>query len=422
MRHKRLRIPGFWPRQELLNLSFSFPLALQIFTSPKMDPFAKLPTEIICQILESCCDFTSLDGLQQISPRVKEAFNGSFKKITEHVLRNCSLTKHGLYHYFTLLASILSISFTPQALLKELASSLGDVMRPISLSTTHSLAAVHQTIKIAAKIHLTACACLQCLINRLESAEPRRPIASHADVIDWVNGKFPPPKGGELIQFDVDPPSWIESYRTHRGLWKLELFYQIYNTGINHWLWSTDDLDYFIEQYLEHCHYPGGIEELQTISECVVNLCSSEPTILSHRASYLVAVPSPTDLTVQTCRPLPDVQDTQVDSIWCRSPDCAKGRNAVLGSFNALRGGEKGRSFHPLWKVDFKAFRRLGIPLWDMWRLYQMRLMHQSRSVLSPRGILVGGESEKTEWHRYIEAYVWFSLAEEGDVIVQLRK
>ncbi|OQD61419.1 hypothetical protein PENPOL_c017G07933 [Penicillium polonicum] len=387
-----------------------------------MDPFAKFPTEIICQILESCCDFTSLDGLQQISPRVKEAFNGSFKNTTEHVLRNCSLTSHGLHYYFTLLASILSTSFTPQALLEELAGSPGDVMRPISLSTTHSLAAVHQTVNTAAKTHLTACACLQHFINRLESAEPRRPMASDANVVDWVNRRLPPPKGGERIQFDVDPPSWIESYRTHRGLWKLELFHQIHNAATNHWLWSTHDLDCFIEQYMEWSKYPGGIEELQTISECVVELCSSKPTILSHRASYLVAVPSPTDLTVQTCWPLPNIQDTSVDSTWRRSPTFAEGRNAVLGYFNALRGGEKGRSYHALWKVDFKPFRRLGIPICDMWRLYQMRLMPQSRSVLSPRGNLVGGESEQTEWPPSIRAYVWFSLAEEGDVIVQPRK
>ncbi|KAJ5132057.1 hypothetical protein N7448_006215 [Penicillium atrosanguineum] len=229
-----------------------------------MDPFAKFPTEIVCQILESCCDFTSLDGLQQISPR---------------------------------------------------------------------------------------------------SVEPRRPMASDANVVDWVNRRLPPPKGGELIQFDVDPPSWIETYRTHRGLWKLELFHQIHNAATNHWLWSTHDLDCFIEQYLEWCRYPGGIEELQTISECVVDLCSSKPTILSHRASYLVAIPLLFDLTVQTCWPLPNIQDTQVDSTWRRSPRFVKGRNAVLGSFNALRGGEKGRSYHALWKVDFKAFRRIGIPL-----------------------------------------------------------
>ncbi|KAJ5547260.1 hypothetical protein N7494_004845 [Penicillium frequentans] len=386
-----------------------------------MDPFAKLPTEIIWQILESCCDFTSLDGLQQISPRVKEAFNGSFKSITEHVLRNCSHASHGLHYYFTRLASILSTSFTPQALLEELTGSPGDVMRPISLSTTHSLAAVYQTVNIAAKIHRTACACLQRFISRLESAEPRRPMASHAKVVDWVNRRFPPPKGGELIQFDVDPPSWLESYRTHRGLWKLELFHQIHNAATSHWLWSTHDLDCFIEQYMEWCRYPGGVEELQTISECVVDLCSSKPTIFSHRASYLVAVPSPTDLTVQTCWPLPNIQDTQVDSTWRRSLRSKEG-TTVLGYLNALRGGEKGRSYHALWRVDFKAFRRLGIPLWDMWRLYQMRLMSQSRSVCSPRGDLVGGESDQNEWPPWIIAYVWYSLAEEGDVIVQIRK
>jgi hypothetical protein len=67
--------------------------------------------------------------------------------------------------------------------------------------------------------------------------------------------------------------------------------------------------------------------------------------------------------------------------------------------------------------VDFKAFRRLGIPLWDMWRCYQMRHMRQSCSVLSPRGNLVGGESDRTEWPPWVVAYVWFSLAEECDVI-----
>lgn len=94
----------------------------------------------------------------------------------------------------------------------------------------------------------------------------------------------------------------------------------------------------------------------------------------------------------------------------------------MLSFFNCLRGGKKSRSYHALWKVDFKAFRRLDIPLWDIWRLYQMRLMSLSRSVLSPRGNLVGEESETTEWPRHITAYIWFSLAEEGDVIVQLRK
>ncbi|OQD78047.1 hypothetical protein PENANT_c094G03891 [Penicillium antarcticum] len=39
-----------------------------------MHPFAKLSVEIIWQILESC-DVAGLDGLQQISPRVEQAFN-----------------------------------------------------------------------------------------------------------------------------------------------------------------------------------------------------------------------------------------------------------------------------------------------------------------------------------------------------------
>ena len=47
-----------------------------------------------------------------------------------------------------------------------------------------------------------------------------------------------------------------------------------------------------------------------------------------------------------------------------------------------------------------------------------MRLTPQFRSVLSPRGNMVGGESEQTDWQPWVTAYVWFSLAEEGDLIV----
>lgn len=383
-----------------------------------MDPFEKLPTEIIWQILESCSDFTSLDGLQQISPRVKEAFNGSFKSITEKVLENCSLTSHGLHHYFKLLASILSTSFAPQALLEEIAGSRGNNIRPISLSNTHSLAAVHQTINSAAKIHRNACACLQLLINRLESAEPRRPMASDEIVDNWMARNGPPPKGGELVQFDVDPPSWIESYRAHRGLWKLELFQQIRNAATSRWLWSTHDLDCFAEQYLESCRLPGGIEEIETVSQWVVDLSSSEPTILSHQAPYLVAVPSSTDLTVQISWPLPNIQDREVDSTWGLSPGSADRISNVINYYHFIRGSEKTRSFRGLWKVDFKAFRRLGIPLWDSWRVYQVRLMPLSRNLkfprgkLSPRGNWVGEESEKSEWPTCIRAYIWFSLTE----------
>ncbi|CAG8195634.1 unnamed protein product [Penicillium salamii] len=350
-----------------------------------MDPFAKFPIEIIWEILESCCDFTCLEGLQQVSPRVEQAFNGSYKTITESVLRKCSHASQGLHGYFTLLVSIRSMPFTPAALLEELNGlSEGDV-RPVSLSATHFLAAVRQTVTTAAKIHLTACACLQCLLNRLEAAKPRLPMASSSDVAKWAYERHPPPKGGEVIKFDVDPPSWIESYRTHRCLWILELLDEIHNAATKRWMWSVPDLNDFIEKYLEWCESWGGLKELQTISECVINLSSSQLTILSPRPSFIVAIPPPNDLMLQACWPLPILEeDATFNSKWQRAPDFARTGTNVGAYFNMLRGGQKGRGRHPLWKLDFKAFRRLGIPLWDKWRLYQMGIMPQPRGVFFP--------------------------------------
>jgi hypothetical protein len=373
-----------------------------------MDPFAKLPVEIIWQILESC-DFAGLDGLQQISPRVEQAFNSWFKKITESVLINCSHACQGLHGYFTLLASIQSTPFTPETLLAELTSLSENAEQVLSRNTgrgislsTHSLAAVRHTIGTAAKIQFLACACFQCLLTRLESAKPRLPGGSHAELDKWIQKKGPAPQGGEFFQFEIDPPSWIESYRMHRSLWRLELFHQIHDAAINRWLWSTNEMNYFIEEYLEWLHYP---EELETVSECIVDLCSSKPPILNPQAPFFIAVPPP-NLTLPTW-PLPMVEDTP-DS-WSRCPNSALYTNPVRSYFKMLRSGEKGRGWHTLWQLDFRMFRRLGLPLWDKWRLYQMGLIPQSRQVLSPQGTLVGGQAETRS--RWIDAYIWFSFA-----------
>ncbi|OQE43256.1 hypothetical protein PENCOP_c003G00119 [Penicillium coprophilum] len=332
-----------------------------------MDPFAKLPTEIILLILESCCDFTSLDGLQQISSRAEQAFNTSYKAIAEHVLRKCSLTSEGLHNEFTLLASIESTKYTPIALLERLDRLSGGAVRPISISATNSLAAVRQAVSTAAKVHLTACACLQHLFDRLESAKPRRPIAPAAEIIERMHGELPG-FDGETSQFAIDPPSWIETHRTHRGLWDLELFRHIYNAASTHWSWSSRELDFFTEQYVEWCRLEWGLEGIRTISECVVDLCSTEPTDVSHRFPFLIAIPSPATLKLQVCWSLPAAPiDIQVDLIWGRRRSMAKGRNEVFRYYNALGGGDKGPN-NPLWKLDFRAFRRLGIPLWEGWR------------------------------------------------------
>ncbi|KAJ5504121.1 hypothetical protein N7463_006995 [Penicillium fimorum] len=330
-----------------------------------MDPFAKLPTEIILLILESCCDFTSLDGIQQISLRAEQAFNISYKTVAEHVLKNCPLTSEGLYNEFTLLASFESTSFTPTALLEQLDSLSGGALQPVSISTINSLAAVRQAVSTAAKVHHTACTCLQHLFDRLETAKPRRSIAPAANLTERMHGRLPE-TSGETFHLAIYPPSWTESHRTHRSLWNLELFRHIHNAASTRWSWSTHDLDFFAEQYVEWCRLEWELDGIQTISECVVDLCFTEPTSLSHRLSFLIAIPSPADLVLRACWPLPVAPtDTQADLTSGRCQSTVKGRNNVLHYDTS---GEKG-PHEPLWKLDFREFRRLGIPLWDGCRL-----------------------------------------------------
>ncbi|KAB8237459.1 uncharacterized protein BDW43DRAFT_297198 [Aspergillus alliaceus] len=56
------------------------------------DPFHRLSSGNVIQVLESFYDFTSLNSLLQISPKADEFFNTFYITITEAVLASCSMT------------------------------------------------------------------------------------------------------------------------------------------------------------------------------------------------------------------------------------------------------------------------------------------------------------------------------------------
>ncbi|OQD85380.1 hypothetical protein PENANT_c010G07432 [Penicillium antarcticum] len=169
-----------------------------------MDAFEALPVEFVLIVLESCGDFASLDGLLQISPRAEQLFNASYKSVTEHVLRSCPLSSERPHNHFTLLLSTDSTTFTPTALLKRLDRLLGDAVEPISILTVNSVAAVHQALRTAAKVQLTACAFLHRYFNQLKCAKPRLSTAPTDERISWVykTGSFPE---HQVQQYD----SWL---------------------------------------------------------------------------------------------------------------------------------------------------------------------------------------------------------------------
>ncbi|CAG7920660.1 unnamed protein product [Penicillium olsonii] len=389
-----------------------------------MDPFARLPNEVICEILASCSDFTSLVGFQQISPAAATAFKGSFKEITESVLKNCPLTSWRLHCFFTCICSMWSNTFARDQFLDILRGILPRRIPPISLST-YTFEAVSHAVNVASKIHLLACACLQHFLNRLNRLQIRRPLASNEDLDNWINLDHPLPGAGDVIEFPVDLPSWIENYRAHEALWILVLQHEMQIAAKTRWMWQAEDrLEDMIRVFPSLIPRAKKGEELYTILKCVWNMRRSKPPIPNPDDPLDIAVPSSSELILQACWPLPNIPDIPEDP---RYDDLCRGRAALvslrisehaLGYLRSRRGhvALKLKIVHPLWKVDSEAFRRLGIPIYDGWRLYQMRLFMPSLPTISPHGKMIGTDEDREVWSPQVSTYIWYNLAEEGDI------
>ncbi|GMG08240.1 unnamed protein product [Aspergillus oryzae var. brunneus] len=151
-----------------------------------IDSFQKLPEEIIIQILESCWDFTSLDGLLQISLKANEVFDTYYPRITEAVVASCSMTSGFNDHKFRLVVAIQAAAIGPRTLRKCLEDKHWEPMPPVMESIFWSLECstpIRQAINSAAKVHRLACICYDSFIENVKKAKPARPNVSENEIM-----------------------------------------------------------------------------------------------------------------------------------------------------------------------------------------------------------------------------------------------
>jgi hypothetical protein len=387
-----------------------------------MDPFRKLPTEIILQILKSCCDFTSLDGLLQMSPVVNDVFTYFYAEITEAVLVTCPMTGNGIEEDFKLLVAIYSTTtFTPSTILDFLQRTPGDPFPPAleasqSFRSLDSNAAVRQTVSTAAKIHRLACACLDTFIHRIKITTPSRATVSDGKLYSWLWNREPDPPAEPFQSKGTHHPRWVEQYRVHRVLWAIQIYSELCAAAEKRWSWSQDDIDRLFDKDVTMANSVLLREdEVPAITECLNDLSPTPLSPVHVKFPALTHLPSPENLAVKSCWALPSVPLARRTI----SPETHTWGNTISGGRSYGKGmkfyGHFGGSYNnprsPLWRCDTRAFRRLGIIFWDEWRLYQMELFEQLRRVLTPEGEYVGGTYERSS---LAIAYVWFSLAKNG--------
>jgi hypothetical protein len=388
-----------------------------------MEPFSTVPAEILVSILEACNDFASLDGLLRTSARVDQVFGEYYQTITDQVMKNCPIISQGLQYAFRNIALLESDSmFTPSTLPELGDDRYSTSVMPLALPAGCSLEGVRKAVDVATSIHRAAFACIDVLLERFSAAEPRRVINDHGQAYEWVVGRSSEPPQNERFHVKYYPPSWAEIYRTHRILWTLAIFDCILDAANTRWEWSLEDKGNFIEQYVKKCRPPWRAEELKTIAECLSDIYPNETITLDNRCPFLVTVSSPENMpsTAPAHSLIPDSsKNSTEEKDWERIYWKGGGPNAAIGTHRSICLALRSIPKQPLKYVNFRAFRRLGIPIWDDWRLHLMGLVKRPEDRFCPDSSVfedLPDPKGPSTIPMSFALFTWRSLAEKNDI------
>ncbi|KAL4962468.1 uncharacterized protein BDV14DRAFT_210621 [Aspergillus stella-maris] len=390
-----------------------------------MDPFDKLPPELIQLILTQADDFVGVESLLSVSPRVAAVLQArptilhdllSSNPITTlpHIRRLC----YGIIHLNTMhcsdFDSYLRVDETPK------------------IEYTDALA----IILLGARVQRLACACLSRMKQRFMSTLRRVPAATQS--------------GADLANNASRPFSWMEEYRVYSSLWHLQHYSTLRKTASERWDWSTGLLDSLA--WYTHYHGLNGFtdERIWTVAAILADM-GLEP-IYGHNPAQIQHVPvaleregemplpffesfdlpsSPnatSENTVDTAAPLrlstqsnvpvwsspPIPENNKVSEAWHLSPEFCTWEQRHVEDFRTKATVMPNRPKGTDILSYFRPWRRMGLVIWDSWRMYTVGLC-----------LLRGTERTPTPDGEFLEAGPpgiggldmtsrWLALAREG--------
>lgn len=337
-------------------------------------------------IIDYIDDFYGLDSMLQCLPRAAMIFQGNSVRITENVLRACSITKPlpkvdfgddnfrtfscDICRFFREIVYIRTPSFrskfpemsisTSMSISSE--SCLSRHFRGRSQSEASSV--MRGMVKVAAQVQRLACACLCLMLENLENAITRAPNIH----VRRAHAAF-------------SPPSWIEELRVYRALWILQLYSDIY-AAVRSTKWDTK-YKLALEGYADKRGLTSFmVEEVRTVHEVLQKVVISSPPAIPPRFRnsarvYLPFLLNPElkngiNLPVWAPPPIPPLED-EVSESWYLGP---KHRHLIterIDDFEKLP--RSGSSSIYTSEDDMSSFKSLGIYFWDSWRYYSAGLM-----------------------------------------------
>ncbi|CAG8945367.1 unnamed protein product [Penicillium salamii] len=326
-----------------------------------MDPFRRLPVELMFQILENTDDYVGVESLISVSRPARAAFHMDSYAIVDAIATSNPITSQPdvkrLVHNIVIL-------HTP-AVTEEDEASQRFKWQQIGSRVLH----------IAAQIQRLACACLSKLRREFASAVGLEPL--HA-------------------QRANEPFRWIEEYRMYWALWHLRSFsdytkyvekYRSYMSGGGDpppKLTQDVDIDptsHGVHVFLKEIIWTAAValEDLQT---CPMTRSSGGVLKPEHRNTLSwdmdtdvpffrsFELPRSVETQYSTWSP-PPIPIANVMAIhWRLRPKHFKVPSPQTDQFRSLRFQVSRRGPNRRGMDDILRYRRCGVLLWSKWRMF----------------------------------------------------
>ncbi|CAG7937630.1 unnamed protein product [Penicillium salamii] len=329
-----------------------------------MDPFRRLPVELMFQILEDMDDYVGVESLISVSRPARAAFHMDSYAIVDAIITSNPITTQPdvkrLVHNIVIL-------HTP-AVTEEDEASQRFKWQQIGSRVLH----------IAAQIQRLACACLAKLRREFASAVGLEPL--HA-------------------QRANEPFSWIEEYRMYWALWHLRSFsdYTKYVGKHRSSLYDSGDpppkliqdvdidpTSHGVHVFLKEIIWTAAVT-LEDLKTCPM---TRSPGVLKPEHRNTLSWDMDTDVPFFRSFELPRSVETQysiwspppiptasvMTSHWRLRPKHCKDPSPQTNLFRSLRFQVSRRGPNRRGMDDILRYRRCGVLLWDKWRMFSTGL------------------------------------------------
>ncbi|KAB8256688.1 hypothetical protein BDV32DRAFT_153083 [Aspergillus pseudonomiae] len=336
-----------------------------------MGTFEKLPPEIIVRIIQYAADFVGTESLLVVSPWVHAVFEAQPHRITEDLI--VSNPVNAMPEIQNLLRNIALVPTVHRASLDHymgvMCESTSSVLPP-----QMSFAELFRIVQIAAQVQRLACVCLSTMRQNFISA-----------VGTTATGSL---SGAVRAQKASEPFSWVEEYRVYWALWHLVYYsilceaarelpadsvQRIYACAVRNEMWTPrKEYIWTVAAVLSDLglHPSYGDSAQQEPSKASWDLPEETPIPLFTSFEFCFE-----NYLIWSPQPVPE--STPVINIWDRGADRCDESSVQTGAFSACSRQLLRRNPSSAAMRDIRPFRRLGVLLWDTWRVFSVGLQRR---------------------------------------------